>query len=188
MHPHLQDLLTRSQRASRTVHEIWNDATDEQKTWRPAADSWSIAECLEHLVITARAYEPVMEAGIGRARQSGKPADTPVKFTWFGGFFVRSVGPQPKHKLKSPGLFQIASHSPRIDVMGPFDQAQGRIEEWIRRSEGGPLNGPKLTSPVTRFIRLTVGEALSVLVGHTERHVAQAHRVTENATFPKKEL
>ena len=58
------------------------------------------------------------------------------------------------------------------------------IQDWSCRSDGLPLNGPKFASPVTRLVRITLGEVLSLMVSHTERHVGQALRTRDAPGFP----
>src|SRR5262249_33934007 len=33
----------------------------EQLNWKPSADSWSVSQCLEHLISSNQAYDPVLD-------------------------------------------------------------------------------------------------------------------------------
>ena len=42
-----------------------------------------------------------------------------------------------------------------------------------------------ITSPLLGFVTYSLDDAYTVLVVHSQRHLGQAKRVTENADFPK---
>ena len=68
--------------------------------------------------------------------------------------------------------------------MEQFIEHQTEFTQIIRRADGTDLNVTKISSPASRFIRLTVGEALTMLATHQQRHIQQARRLTEHPDFP----
>jgi hypothetical protein len=55
---------------SPAVHQLADDAdalvatlSDEQFAWQPAPNAWSIAQCIDHLNVTARLYLPLLDEG-----------------------------------------------------------------------------------------------------------------------------
>ena len=54
---------------------------NDQFTWKPASNKWSIAECLEHLNATARAYLPFIDEGIADAIRHGAYAEGPFHYS-----------------------------------------------------------------------------------------------------------
>src|SRR5215470_19064475 len=41
--------------------------SEMQFTWKPSTTAWSIAECIDHLNVTARLYLPLLDEGIANA-------------------------------------------------------------------------------------------------------------------------
>jgi hypothetical protein len=55
----------------------------------------------------------------------------------------------------------------------------------IRREAAGlDLRRTRVVSPVTRLVRMNVGDALALLLTHERRHLGQIGRVRESAGFP----
>jgi hypothetical protein len=43
----------------------------------------------------------------------------------------------------------------------------------------------KLTSPVSKLIRINIGETFSIMIAHERRHVLQAKRISEMPGLPR---
>ena len=55
--------------------------SDAQFNWQPAEDRWSIAQCIEHLNATARAYLPMLDEGIASAIRQGLYSAGPFRYS-----------------------------------------------------------------------------------------------------------
>src|SRR5687767_10318813 len=62
-------------------------------TWRARADTWSVAECLDHLAIGNRVYLIAMQPSAERALAEGRTRRGPAVPGVAGGWFVRSLEP-----------------------------------------------------------------------------------------------
>ena len=73
----MRDELERFRREMRVVfadvEKLLRGLSDERARTRPTVGEWSIAECLDHLTLTVRAYEPVIEGilSAGSRRAAG---------------------------------------------------------------------------------------------------------------------
>lgn len=65
----------------------------------------------------------------------------------------------------------------RLDAA--FGDLQTAFVERVGRSNGIDLARVKISSPITRLIRLSLGQWFSLLAGHQERHILQAREVRE---------
>lgn len=166
------------------ARERFGPLTPEQLGWAPAAKSWGVGECLEHLIITGEGYLPRFEEAIGRARALGEPRSG-FKPRWFPRFFHRFVDPDGTTKVKAPGAFQPKTTNYDTSIVDRFCAQQDELARVIESADGVDLNRVKFTSPVTRLIRFSLGEGLWIVSSHLERHLRQAIRVTEADGFPK---
>jgi hypothetical protein len=146
----------------------------EALTRRPPDGGWSIAEVLEHLIVSADSYlQP-----LGRLIQDKRGAAVDANATWkpslMGGLLAQSLrNPRklPTAKAYKPGP------SPRARVLDEFIQRQEAVGRLIAEAGGMDWQRISMRSPVMPLLRMNVGDALTILVVHAERHAGQIERV-----------
>ena len=79
--------------------------SDEQFTWQPTPDSWSVALCIDHLNTTAREYLPKLDEGIANAIRRGQFTAGPYRYNWIGRLMVHVVKPTTRMRSKAPQVF-----------------------------------------------------------------------------------
>jgi hypothetical protein len=139
---------------------------------RPDA-GWSIAEVLEHLIISADSYVNLMKPII-QAKTGPADANTMWKPTLMGGLLTasqRSPRKMPTARVYKPGP------SPRPHVLEEFVRRQEEIGRLIAEAGTMDWRRVRIRSPVTSLLRMNLGDAFTVLVVHAERHAAQIERV-----------
>lgn len=152
-----------------------------QLGWRPPEGGWSIAQVIEHLIITDESYlEPI-------ERLVERPAAAPTYETWraslVGGLLVRSQMPDSTRKVKTPTRWRPGPE-PRAHGLEDYIRVREKLIELMVRADGHDLRRSRLHSPATRLIRLNLGDAFMTLVVHTQRHLAQIARIKGHAGFP----
>ncbi|HWP38875.1 MAG TPA: DinB family protein [Gemmatimonadales bacterium] len=141
---------------------------------QPAPGSWSPAQCIEHLNITARKMLPGLKGAAEAIRQRGTPASAPTRHGWLVGWLIRGMEPPPKRRFKTGAAFVPPSRLSRTQVMNDFialHQELGRILDGL---SGLDLNGAKLQSPFFKLLRYKAGSAFALHAAHDRRHLWQA--------------
>lgn len=184
--PELQSYLERIAAASVAVRDLTEGLSDAQGSWRPQPKSWSIAEVITHLNITATSYYPRLDQSLEKARAKNLTGTGPFKH---GGFMIkwliRNLEDPNGKKFKAPGGFQPVEVSESIaDIAASFQEAQDRVRDYIAKSDGVHLGKAKVVSPVSSLIRMTLGKCFHLICAHQERHIAQARRIRESSEFP----
>lgn len=179
-HHHLSSLAHHARAVTRAAEELTRGLSEEQLLWRPAPDTWGIADCLEHLMAVGDAYYP----RVREALEEGTEAEPDHEYRprLFGRLFIFSAGPEGKLPVRARGPFIPPPAGP--DAPARFVQHQEQLLELLGDAGGVDLNRNRITSPLMRFLVLTLGECLEMLVRHQERHLAQARRVQEAEGFP----
>jgi len=174
--PQLQLIHDRIVVARQDVVQIVTVLTDEMARTRPDPQSWSVADCLDHLCVTGRKILPRIGAGIERARDQGWYSDGPFRYSMLGNWFVRESGPQgyPGRKYITPKLYRPAREWPFEEIVRSFTHLQDDILNRIREANGINLGRVKIASPAAWWIRLSLGQWLELIAGHQERHLLQA--------------
>ena len=79
----------------------------EQLNWKPNDTSWSIAQCLEHLIISDGLRINIIEKKIDENFKSGGWEKlNPLKKFW-GSMLITQTQEKVKKKIKAPGLFSL---------------------------------------------------------------------------------
>jgi hypothetical protein len=159
--------------------------TEAQFNWRAVPGQWSIAECLNHLAVTNHAMTKPIKEAIVAARAKGLTSNGPFRHGFIGNMLIRSMEPPPRRKFKAPKIFKPVPDKSFDDVTGDFFAAQDEALGLIREAKGIDLGRVKITSPVTRLIKYSLGQAFRLIATHDRRHLWQARQVKENPSFPK---
>ncbi len=193
--PISQQLLTPLDEYLRQVRDLENDArqltrglSPRQFNWSPEAGRWSIAECLVHLNAVAEPYCEAIAKAIETGRERAVVAGGPVQYSWLERWMIRSLEPPPKRRLPAPSIFRpTAKHNQHslADVLDEFVGLKQRFADLLGEANGLNVGKIKVTSPVSKLMRLRLGAAFAFLASHERRHLWQAHQVRESAAFPE---
>jgi hypothetical protein len=157
---------------------------DDQFNWRPAPDAWSIAECLDHLNVTARSYLPKLDEAIGAAIRRGQYGEGPFSYSWLGRFVVWMSEPPPRVRLKTPRQFRPPANRSRREVMAAFRAYQVQFVDRLRQANGLDLARARVSSPVAAWLPLPLGSGFALMAAHERRHLWQARAITGMKGFP----
>lgn len=160
------------------LRRIQNELAYLQLGWRPPDGGWSIAQVLEHLIISDSLYLPELREIV----TNGKPGTGEWKSTITGGFIIRALQPASTRKTPAPRVFR--PDEPRADVVEACIQVKGALASLIEAAKGVDLRRNKLHSPVSKLIRINLGDAFMILAVHTQRHLQQIARVRAHPNFP----
>ena len=155
---------------------------DEQFNWRPVENAWSMAECIDHLVMIGTIMGRNIDEALEKAEARGLKSDGPFKYGAIGNWFVRAVSGSDegrRRKFKAPATYTPTSNHTISRLDAAFNEVQDRFVERVERSNGVDLARVKMPSPISRFIRLSLGQWLALLAGHQERHLLQAKDVRD---------
>lgn len=158
--------------------------TREQFNWRPRADQWSVAQCLDHLNITSRLWISSLEKAVSEGRSKGILRDGPYSYGFLSRWFLRSMEPPVKRRFKAPKKFRPPESQLRDDVMLEFIALHERIEQLVRESDGLDLVRIKVPSPVTSLIHYSLGMGFWIITAHDRRHLWQARQLLQSKSFP----
>jgi hypothetical protein len=184
--PQLRSLAERVEAARQESRKVLSGLSQTQLDWQPAPGRWGVGQCIEHLVISDEKLIPgVREALAGLKARGGAPVYEPWKMGIRGGLLIRSIDVETgKRKVKTGRPF-IPGPAARPDLRGAVEKDLDNLQELIAAADGLDVRKARVVSPVTRFITYHVGDALTIMVVHWPRHLAQAERVKREPAFPR---
>ena len=183
--PPIEEFRQQFERLAVEADALVAPLTEEQFTWQPEPGVWSIADCVEHLNVVARLYLPQLDEGIAEATRRGLYGDGPFTHDWIGHIFVRMMEPPSRMKMKAPALFQPGGRRARGEIMSAFRAYQVQFIDRLRQANGLDLRRAKVTSPGSKWIKMSLGSGFALMTAHERRHLGQARRLTEHVRFPK---
>jgi DinB superfamily len=169
--------------AERDARALVSGLTETLGAWRSDANSWSVAECLDHLAIANRVYLRAMQPVGERALTQGRRRRGPAQPGMIGGWFIRTLEPpvKPRFRGKAPQNIRPRRAPSLGDAIGQFLASQDEVRAFLRRYADLDLAGVRFPNPFIRGVRFTLATGLHVIAAHERRHLWQAWRVREAA-------
>jgi hypothetical protein len=182
--PELEEYRRQFEAIKQDAQDLIAGLTEAQFNWRPEPGRWSIAECLEHLNVTARLYLPRLRAALEQARARQWFGQGPFRYGFIGTWFVKFTEPPPKTKVKAPKRFQPPPDQPLRQVTADFLAFQEEFLAFVRAANGVDLGRAKVPSPGLRWLRFGLGQGIALMTAHERRHLWQARQVKNDSRFP----
>lgn len=165
------------------IQEAFGGLTTEQLAWRPDEKSWSVGECLHHIWMTNDKYLANLDRVIREADRKEKPGEE-YKSSWMGTRFIEMVGPTGGKNTPVPKVLMPEKGKFPKDIASLLADQMEAFQEFIDESKNTDLRRTKMSSPITKVVRLPLGDVFIALQGHNERHINQAVRVMRLPSFP----
>ena len=159
--------------------------TDTQFTWKPRPDTWSIAQCIDHLNVSTRLYLPRLDEGIADAIRQGLYGEGPFTYNWIGRVFLWVTEPPPRFRTKAPAVFHPPPSRTRHEIMAAFRAYQVQYIDRLRQANGLDLARARVSSPAAAWLRMPLGSGFALMTAHERRHLLQARRVIAAPAFPQ---
>jgi hypothetical protein len=181
--PDIKDLKDQLDAADRDAQALVADLNEERGGWRAEADSWSVAECLDHLATANRVYLNAMKEPAIRARERGRERRGPAKPGFVGRWFARTMEPPVKmrFRMKAPRLIKPRTAPALADAFAGFRTSQDEVRAFLLEYADLDLAGVQFPNPFVRGIRFSLATGLHVITAHQRRHLWQAWRVRRAA-------
>jgi hypothetical protein len=165
------------------THRLVDGLSEDLGAWRQAADSWSIAECIDHLAVANQVYLGTMRPAAERALREGRRRRRAARPGLLGGWFVRSLEPpvNSRFRSKAPTSIQPRPSPPLHDAVAAFLASQVEVRAFIRKYADTDLVGVRFANPFIGGVWFSLATGLHVIAAHERRHIWQAWRVREAA-------
>jgi len=186
--PLLEGCLEQLSAIRRDAAALTEGLSAAQLAWRPAPGRWSVAEAVAHLNLAGRPYLDAVAHALADARTRGLADRGDWRPTLVGGLMTWSFEPPPRIRMPAPRIFRAAEGAPPPDgarELETWRRLHLEMEERIREAAGLDLRRARVVSPVTRWVRMNVGDAFAMLLAHERRHLWQIGRIKESAGFPR---
>lgn len=185
MHPQLEQIRSEQRAVGERFARLNGATPDDVWTRRADPDSWSVAECIAHLNLTAAAMVPLLRGAWAEAKALGAGAPPRFKRTTMGALVAAMVGPVPGWgrlrlgKVRTPPSFVPSGELRRAAVVAEFERWQREERALVEEADALPVDRVRLESPFVKGTRYDGYSSLWILVRHEHRHLAQAERALD---------
>ena len=176
----LTDLIKNTQELKQIAQEKFAPLSDKKLNRKPTPDSWSIAQCLEHLNLYGDYY---LEAMQNAMQNSNTNSQEIFKSGMLGNYFANTMLPKEEGKIKkmespkpqNPNLNKELQLSNK--TVSRFISQQEQMLQLLETAQNKNLNKIRIPITIAKWIRLRLGDTFRFNVNHNIRHVKQAERV-----------
>lgn len=150
--------------------------SEDQLNWKESEDSWSIAECVEHIAISEKNIFGMVEAALATEPDPSKRSEVQMSDEQVLGIITsreRKVQTRPEFEPKSNfGDYQGS--------MSTFKERRKENLTFVKKTDED-LRNRYCTLP---FGTIDAVQALFFLSGHVERHTSQIKEIKAAGNFP----
>lgn len=179
------ELIDRLDHIKQQVLQHYSLLSEEQINWKCDPSRWSIAQCLDHLIVSNQQYFPVFDKVLHHHyRPTLWQKYNPLKRI-LGFLVVKMLGPRAKTKYKSPKVFQPSESELPASIVYGFAQHQHDLKNYYLDLQKMNAKGVVISSPASRFVSYSLNDAFKLIANHEQRHFNQSLLVFNHPNFPK---
>ncbi len=180
----LAETLAEYESVTADVRRLFGGLSGAQLNWKPSAEQWSIAQCLEHLIRSNAGFFPQFDA-IAKGQKTARWMERiPGMPGVWGGLLIKSLLPETTRKLKAPAAGAPSASAIDAGIVEQFAAHQQEMMQKARALEPANPGRVILTSPFLSFVTYSALDACRICAVHERRHLQQAERVMASPGFP----
>ena len=160
----ISTILQKGDEAKIKVNAEFSGISLEQLNWKPAPESWSIGQCLHHLMVSHISYSPVLDKITGGVYKMGF-WERYSPFTALSGRLLKDqIQEQPKRKFKAPSKIRPSTSELKGEVIKDYFENLDSFLDKISNCRSVDLDTVVIMSPTIRFVTYTLRDAFIFLL------------------------
>jgi uncharacterized damage-inducible protein DinB len=180
----IKEILEKGREAREKVNAEFSGITQQQLNWQPSPQSWSIAQCLGHLIVSHSVYfTDLKKITEGNFKMNFWERYSPFTALW-GRIMKHRLQEKVKRKMKAPKKIQPAGKT-SLTIIEEYRQSLGEFFGYISGCRNIDIDKTIITSPILSIVTYSLRDAFQFLITHEHRHINQAIRVKTSENFPE---
>lgn len=169
-----KDWFTRIDHVTSELKLRFEDLSVEEWNRKPNADSWSVAENVQHLILVNESYFPLFEKIQKGTLHLPFIARFNLIVNFMGKMILKSVDASRLKRIKTLQVWEPAQGNIQGDILKQFEKQQNVLKNWIQLLAPIIKSGALITSPANHNLVYTLEKAVEIIVTHEQRHLNQA--------------
>ena len=182
---YLPQLLAHAAELPAQLRAAFGGLTVAQLNWKPDAETWSIGECLDHLITTNRTYFAQLEAIARGDKYVSFWEKLPLFHGMWGRMLIKATTATVAKKAKSPAAFRPTRSTVPATIVTDFCTQLADLILKVQKTDNVDHHTMIISSPAASFITYSLHDGLVIIFQHNQRHYNQALAVMARAEFPK---
>jgi len=149
----------------------------KELNWKPNANTWSIAQNIDHLIVINNTYFPVIKSLRKGTYKLPFIANFGFIVSFLGKTILGAVQPDRKKKMKTFPIWEPATSDIPEGILDKFQVHQTELKRMIESASDLIDKGVIISSPANRNIVYKLESAFDIIVLHEQRHFNQAKEV-----------
>ncbi len=170
------NIISELNQISEDTKKTFGNLSFEQINWKSSAESWSIGQCFEHLIVTNKMEMIAIEKALQGEHTKSIWERMPILPSVFGKLLIKMVNPKSTRKFKAPKNFRPVQSSIKPQIIDEYIETSNKIISLMKASQNLDISKMIITSPIPR-ISYSLFDAYKVIALHDRRHFLQAERV-----------
>lgn len=141
---------------------------------RPPGGGWSVGEILQHLILTADAMLPLIDAALTELERGGRKSASPSGLGIMGWLLYKALEPPPRMKSKTSKPFEPVAVGDPVALAEHLIAENAKLSALIDRGSGLATGTVKIASPFNASVKYNVYAAFRITLVHARRHLWQA--------------
>ncbi len=180
----IQDTIAEFSKVTAEAKSLFGNLSSAQLNWKPASEKWSIAQCLDHLIVSNTTYYPSLNEVVSGKHKNSFYQNLKFVSRFFGNYLIKETGPVVAKPMKSPPAFVPSQSEIPATIVADFEKHQKDFSSLVHQLEKTDLENTVISSPALGIITYNLADLLTILAGHEQRHLAQAKKVLNHPKFP----
>ena len=176
----LEKYRTQFEQFAEQANDLTKGLTEAQFNQKPKSGGWSVEECLAHLILVGNWQVRQLEETINSAKSRGVTGEPPFHYGMLDRYIVSLTEPTSRRQFSAPRHFQPLHGQPVTGVLPSFLHLQSQFARLTEAAAGLHLARVKVRTPISRFLRLSLGMMFAQICAHERRHLEQARQVRES--------
>lgn len=133
---------------------------------------WNIAQCLQHLDVTAHGFIAQWQAAL--ARNHSRPG---AKYSFWWRWFLRNIDDTSKLRSKTSAQFDPATVPKLEEASAAYLHTRGNIMRLAEDMQQTQTGGIAIRSPFVSWMKYPMDFSFDLVAAHERRHLTQAERI-----------
>jgi hypothetical protein len=171
----IQKWITAIDQITAAFDDQFRQLSTEQLNWKPAAQSWSVAQHIDHLIAINDSYHTVVKEVRSRRFSVPLMGRWPFFTRMMGNMILKSVEPSNQRKMTTFPLWEPAAQSDiPSTILEDYTKSQAALKALIAATTDLLSDKQIIYSPANKKVLYALETAYDIIVAHAWRHLAQA--------------
>ncbi len=173
----LTEILNEGKSISIVVKQKFGNLSSEVLNTKPSPDSWSVGQCLDHLIVLNSSYFEVLTQIESSTYKPSLWASLNPFSKMIGKMLLNALNPENKTKTKTQPVWEPAQSKIPEDIVSRFLSNHEVLMQKLGKLTQVNLGKTMITSPAAGFISYPLSSLCKILIVHEKRHILQAENV-----------